>query len=83
VFDSVDRMLDVCLRPAVTAAHLASAFLRPGGVLMLTGSDAALKPTPSMIGWVTMHANARACGCAVCDMCVECVECLIICCVVL
>ncbi len=50
VFESVDTMLNVCLRPAITSSHVAASFLRPGGLLVLTGSDAALKPTPSMIG---------------------------------
>lgn len=52
VFDSVDSMLNICLRPAITSAHVAASFLRPGGILVLTGSDAALKPTPGMLGYV-------------------------------
>ncbi len=51
VFDAVDSMLNVCLRPAITASHVASKFLRPKGLLVLTGADSALLPTPDMIAY--------------------------------
>lgn len=45
VFDSIELMNDVCLKPAVVAAHIASQYLIPapikpsfGGVFVLTGS---------------------------------------------
>lgn len=33
------------------SATISSHFLKPGGVLTLTGADAALKGTPGMIGY--------------------------------
>ena len=51
IFDSVDAMLNVCLRPAITAAHVAASFLRKDGLLVLTGADSAIRPTPTMIGY--------------------------------
>mmetsp|Transcript_25357 Transcript_25357/g.73999 ORF Transcript_25357/g.73999 Transcript_25357/m.73999 type:complete len:228 (-) Transcript_25357:505-1188(-) len=48
---SVDSMLVANLQPAVTAAHLACRLLRPGGTLVLVGADAALQPTPGMVGY--------------------------------
>lgn len=47
----VERMSAVCVQPAVAAAHLACLRLRPGGLLVLVGSAAALAPTPSMIAY--------------------------------
>jgi dihydropteridine reductase len=44
-------MLSVCLRPAITAAHIASQFGGNSSLLVLTGSDAALHPTPGMLGY--------------------------------
>ena len=48
---SVDRMLVANLQGAVTTAYLATQFLNPGGLVVFSGADAALKPTPSMIGY--------------------------------
>ena len=47
----VERMTAVCVQPAVTAAHVACSRLRPGGLLVLVGSAAALAPTPSMLAY--------------------------------
>eukprot|EP01103_Thecamoeba_quadrilineata_P002277 TRINITY_DN1225_c0_g1_i2.p1 TRINITY_DN1225_c0_g1~~TRINITY_DN1225_c0_g1_i2.p1 ORF type:complete len:136 (-),score=13.02 TRINITY_DN1225_c0_g1_i2:113-520(-) len=44
-------MWDMNTRSAVTASHLASKYLSPGGVLILTGSAAAFNATPGMIGY--------------------------------
>lgn len=48
---SIDNMLSVCLRPAVTAAHVACKHLSPSGVFVVIGSAAAVKPTPDMLGY--------------------------------
>lgn len=48
---SVENMLSVCLRPAVTAAHVACKHLSPSGVFVVVGSAAAVKPTPDMLGY--------------------------------
>lgn len=47
----VERMTAVCVQPAVTAAHVACSRLRPGGLLVLVGSAAALAPTPDMLAY--------------------------------
>ena len=44
---------------AVSAAHLASRFLAPGGLLVLTGAGAALGPTPSMVGYGIAKAGTH------------------------
>eukprot|EP00762_Andalucia_godoyi_P001919 ANDGO_06004.mRNA.1 Dihydropteridine reductase len=44
-------MVNVSLMTSVIAAHIATLFLRPGGLLLLTGSQAALGATPGMIGY--------------------------------
>eukprot|EP01113_Clastostelium_recurvatum_P006266 TRINITY_DN1283_c0_g1_i1.p1 TRINITY_DN1283_c0_g1~~TRINITY_DN1283_c0_g1_i1.p1 ORF type:complete len:246 (+),score=62.38 TRINITY_DN1283_c0_g1_i1:49-738(+) len=51
LFEGVDRMLSVNLLPAVTASHIAAHLLAPKGMLVLTGSYAALTPTPGMIAY--------------------------------
>lgn len=47
----VEKMSAVCLQPALTAAHIAVKHLRPGGLLALVGSEAALHATPGMLGY--------------------------------
>jgi dihydropteridine reductase len=49
----------MCLQPAVDAAHFASLFLEPRSSLVLTGAAAALGPTPGMIGYGLMKASTH------------------------
>lgn len=61
---ATEQMTAVCLNPALTSAHLAaSGALSPRGLLVLTGSAAALKPTPGMLAYglakAATHALAR------------------------
>eukprot|EP01094_Clydonella_sp_ATCC50884_P027921 TRINITY_DN822_c0_g1_i1.p1 TRINITY_DN822_c0_g1~~TRINITY_DN822_c0_g1_i1.p1 ORF type:complete len:231 (-),score=74.56 TRINITY_DN822_c0_g1_i1:105-797(-) len=51
VFESVDKMWKFNVQSAVAASHIASALLREGGLLVLTGASAALGGTPGMIGY--------------------------------
>lgn len=58
-------MNDCCLTPALAAAALAcGASLQEGGLLLLTGSAAALAPTPTMVAYglakAATHALARS-----------------------
>ena len=53
LFDSVDVMLASNVLSSLAAAHIASLFLLPQSLLLLTGASAAASPagTPSMIGY--------------------------------
>ena len=54
---SLAAMERVCLQPALVAAVLAAhGHLAPRGLLVLTGSAAALGPTPGMLGYGLMKA---------------------------
>lgn len=48
---STENMLSVCLRTAITAAHVACKHLSASGVFVVVGSEAALQPTPGMLGY--------------------------------
>jgi len=50
-FKSVDSMWGCNVQSAVTSAHIASKYLQENGLLVFTGSAAALTPTPGMIGY--------------------------------
>ena len=56
VSDALSSMVDQCLRPALTASHLAATSLAPGGTLVLLGSAAALGPTPGMLAYGAVKA---------------------------
>jgi len=51
VFKQVDKMWSYNVQSALAASHVASRQLVPGGLLVLTGANAALGPTPSMIAY--------------------------------
>jgi len=51
IFDGVDKMFNFNVQSSVASAHIAAHFLKEGGLLVLTGADAALSPTPSMIAY--------------------------------
>jgi len=48
---NTDLMLKQSVWSSVLASSIASKFLKPGGILVLTGAKAALGPTPGMIGY--------------------------------
>ena len=51
IFAGVDKMFNFNVQSAIAASHLAANFLQPGGLLVLTGAQAALSPTPSMVAY--------------------------------
>jgi len=51
MFSSVEKMLSMNLLSALATAHVASKCLKEGGILVMTGAMAALKPTPSLIAY--------------------------------
>lgn len=48
---NTDLMLKQSVWSSVLASSIASKFLKPGGIVVLTGAKAALSPTPGMIGY--------------------------------
>ncbi|GAB0490231.1 hypothetical protein MMPV_001463 [Pyropia vietnamensis] len=56
VFESMDFMVSSSLHSSVVTARLATAFLRPGGMLTFTGSVAALSPQPKLLAFAVGHA---------------------------
>ncbi|ODM89735.1 Dihydropteridine reductase [Orchesella cincta] len=48
---SVDMMWKQSVESSVVAAYLARRFLKEGGLLVMTGAQAAAGPTPTMIGY--------------------------------
>lgn len=48
---NTDLMLKQSVSSSVLASSIASKYLKPGGILVLTGAKAALGPTPGMIGY--------------------------------
>lgn len=44
-------MLKQSVWSSVLASSIASKYLKPGGIIVLTGAKAALSPTPGMIGY--------------------------------
>jgi dihydropteridine reductase len=48
---NTDLMLKQSVSSSVLASSIASKFLKPGGIIVLTGAKAALGPTPGMIGY--------------------------------
>lgn len=51
IFDGVDKMFEFNVQSSIASAHIAANSLKEGGVVVLTGADAALGPTPSMIAY--------------------------------
>lgn len=51
-FEKVRIMSEVNLNPSLLAAHLATKYLLPGGLVMFTGAASIYKePQPDMIGY--------------------------------
>ncbi|EGG16095.1 actin binding protein [Cavenderia fasciculata] len=50
-FKSVQKMIDFNLSSAVACAYIAGQLLNENGLVVLTGSVAALNPTPGMLGY--------------------------------
>eukprot|EP00002_Diphylleia_rotans_P019353 TRINITY_DN3748_c0_g1_i1.p1 TRINITY_DN3748_c0_g1~~TRINITY_DN3748_c0_g1_i1.p1 ORF type:complete len:194 (+),score=26.43 TRINITY_DN3748_c0_g1_i1:64-645(+) len=60
VFESLEKMYQANMRSALLAAHIATRLLKKDGLLVMTGSAAAMSPTPSMVAYgmtkcATMH----------------------------
>lgn len=53
---AAEKMIDVCFKTALTSACVAAEVLAPGGLLVLTGSAAALGPTPGMVAYGMVKA---------------------------
>eukprot|EP01125_Pyxidicula_operculata_P016053 TRINITY_DN5493_c0_g1_i2.p1 TRINITY_DN5493_c0_g1~~TRINITY_DN5493_c0_g1_i2.p1 ORF type:complete len:236 (+),score=49.27 TRINITY_DN5493_c0_g1_i2:122-829(+) len=51
IFTSTQKMWEVNVNSSVFASYIASKFLVKDGLLVLTGSAAALEPTPDMLGY--------------------------------
>jgi len=51
VFVQTEKMWDMNIRSALGASHVASKLLKENGLLVLTGANAGLSPTPSMIAY--------------------------------
>eukprot|EP00299_Pterocystis_sp_00344_P017582 c8807_g1_i1.p1 GENE.c8807_g1_i1~~c8807_g1_i1.p1 ORF type:complete len:227 (+),score=38.24 c8807_g1_i1:50-730(+) len=51
IFASCDQMWSSCVQPAVVSCHLASRLMQAPGLVVLTGAQAALHPTPGMIAY--------------------------------
>mmetsp|Transcript_18903 Transcript_18903/g.31438 ORF Transcript_18903/g.31438 Transcript_18903/m.31438 type:complete len:390 (-) Transcript_18903:45-1214(-) len=51
IFETADNMWQVSMQSSLVAAHIASKYLGPNGLLVLVGSAAAFKGTPGMIGY--------------------------------
>jgi short-subunit dehydrogenase len=51
VMEAADQMYNACLRPALLTAVVAHKLLRRNGLLVLTGSSAALNPMPNALGY--------------------------------
>jgi len=58
IFDGIDQMFTYNVQSSIAAAHIATNFLKEGGLLVLTGAHAALSATPTMIAYgVTKSAT--------------------------
>jgi len=51
IFSNLDRMWNFNVQSAVAVSHVASKFLKEGGLLYLTGASGALKPTPGTLAY--------------------------------
>jgi dihydropteridine reductase len=49
--DALHQMNSMNLESAALAAHISCKHLAPSGLLLLTGAEAALRPTPSMLAY--------------------------------
>lgn len=50
-FESLTAMEEMNSHTAALASHIAARHLSTGGLLVLTGAEAALRPAPSMVGY--------------------------------
>eukprot|EP01096_Ripella_sp_DP13-Kostka_P011775 TRINITY_DN4815_c0_g1_i1.p1 TRINITY_DN4815_c0_g1~~TRINITY_DN4815_c0_g1_i1.p1 ORF type:complete len:246 (+),score=113.93 TRINITY_DN4815_c0_g1_i1:42-740(+) len=51
IFKNVDKMHKFNVESSIACSHIAAHFLKPEGLLVLTGASAALNPTPGMIAY--------------------------------
>mmetsp|Transcript_24899 Transcript_24899/g.41002 ORF Transcript_24899/g.41002 Transcript_24899/m.41002 type:complete len:234 (-) Transcript_24899:95-796(-) len=59
VFKAVEEMHASSVESAVVSAYIATKFLKENGLIVLTGSASALKPTPGMIGYGLAKAGVH------------------------
>ncbi|ELR16129.1 dihydropteridine reductase [Acanthamoeba castellanii str. Neff] len=62
IFDGVDKMFEFNVQSSIASAHIAANSLKEGGVVVLTGADAALGPTPSMIAYGITKVDSSVLG---------------------
>lgn len=48
---SVEKMIQMNFQTALASSHIAAKFLKSGGVVMLTGANAARAGTPGIVGY--------------------------------
>nr|AAL31869.1 dihydropteridine reductase [Physarum polycephalum] len=51
IFTKTERMWQFNVQSSIASSHVASKLLNEGGLLVLTGANAAITPTPSMISY--------------------------------
>jgi len=51
LLDDVEKMYEYNVKSAVCASLIATKFLQPNGILILTGAAAALNPTPNLLAY--------------------------------
>jgi dihydropteridine reductase len=59
IAESLGFMESACIHTAVAAAHVAAHKMKEGGTLVLTGSAAALSPTPGMLAYGMAKASTH------------------------
>lgn len=59
VFAAVERMLTFNVISSVVASHVAAKKLKEGGLLVLTGAEGALRPTPHFVGYGISKAGTH------------------------
>jgi len=59
VFESTERMLNFNITSSLVAAHVAANTLKDGGLLVLTGAEGALRPTPAFVGYGISKAGTH------------------------
>eukprot|EP01116_Phalansterium_solitarium_P020316 TRINITY_DN5951_c0_g1_i2.p1 TRINITY_DN5951_c0_g1~~TRINITY_DN5951_c0_g1_i2.p1 ORF type:complete len:232 (-),score=64.05 TRINITY_DN5951_c0_g1_i2:63-758(-) len=59
IFASLERMFNFNVVSSVSAAHVASKTLRDAGLLVLTGAEGALRPTPYFVGYGVSKAGTH------------------------
>jgi len=59
IFESFDHQININLTSSLAASHIASRFLKKGGLLTLTGAESALRPTPLFVTYGISKAGVH------------------------